>query len=518
MQIFLLFEYKQLVEPTCTEEALTNPLLKIVGISSPTSTRISVVADDGLHVARLVFRQGQDPLQTLTINLDACYPYSLGTFELNNLQPDVPITYAVDTAPNENALPPPDDIFQNNDQVSLRLPRENRPPRFGFLSCNGIHTLSCRQRMAMWERLATSVENGEIDHLIHGGDQIYADPILHKLSLECTVPDTESIKQMYREWYVKTWSREPIRRILASCPSVMMWDDHDIFDGWGSHDEVSPLAQITFEAAHAVFGEFQARNNPTSIDQGSYATAFVLNEVGVLMLDGRTNRSYRNMRIIGEQQWQAIDTWLDNAKTKSLRYLLVVTGVPVIHVDITAILAVQEATPWTEESTDDLRDSWIAKNNRAEARRLAMRLFQFQADTAKSSTNSTHTQVAILSGDVHVGSLGRIRSNVPAHQDKGNIPTLFQVVSSGIGYKAPSGIVAWLLRRATGGKVAITNDIYGELLPMDGVGGRVLSQRNFAIVSMADDNETTWDKYGNLYVTFHAEDSPIPLRQVCHRM
>ncbi|HPE71554.1 MAG TPA: hypothetical protein PK018_05160 [Candidatus Competibacter sp.] len=24
---------------------------------------------------------------------------------------------------------------------------------------------------------------------------------------------------------------------MASIPSIAMWDDHDIFDGWGSYDE-----------------------------------------------------------------------------------------------------------------------------------------------------------------------------------------------------------------------------------------------------------------------------------------
>ncbi len=488
---------------------MAEPILKLIGQSSPTSTRISVVANEDQTIARLVTRQGNSGLQSSTLDLGVAAPFRLGSFDLDGLAPDVPIEYALDTATDPSSLADEDTIWGEREIKRVRLPRQGLPPRFGFLSCNGFHTVTGDRRMVMWERLKQVVDAGEVDHLIHGGDQIYADPILQELELAGGLPELEAIKRRYRQWYVMTWSREPIRHVLASCPSVMMWDDHDIFDGWGSHDEVSPLTRRIFEAAHGVFGEFQARHNPARLGQHSYASAFELNEVGVLMLDGRTNRSYKDLTVIGKQQWADVDQYLQQAK--GLRYLLVIAGVPVIHVDIAAILGLQETTPWTEASTDDLRDSWIAKNNRAEARRLMMRLFRFQAENPK-------TQVAILSGDVHVGSLGRIRSEVPAHDVDRRIPTVFQVVSSGIAYKAPSGLEAWVLRRVTGGQIRITPDIYGELLPLDGVSGRLLAQRNFAIVCMTDDGEQTWDEHGNLYVTYYAEGADVPLRQVLHRI
>ncbi len=37
--------------------------------------------------------------------------------------------------------------------------------------------------------------------------------------------------------YLTLYARPEIAHLAARVPSVMMWDDHDIFDGWGSLPE-----------------------------------------------------------------------------------------------------------------------------------------------------------------------------------------------------------------------------------------------------------------------------------------
>jgi phosphodiesterase/alkaline phosphatase D-like protein len=47
---------------------------------------------------------------------------------------------------------------------------------------------------------------------------------------------------------------------MARIPTVMMWDDHDIFDGWGSFSEPmqhSPVFQTLFNHARRAFWVFQ---------------------------------------------------------------------------------------------------------------------------------------------------------------------------------------------------------------------------------------------------------------------
>ena len=56
------------------------------------------------------------------------------------------------------------------------------------------------------------------------------------------------------------WGWEPLARLMAHTPSYMMWDDHDIIDGWGSHSAElhhSPVFQGLFQVAKAAFELFQ---------------------------------------------------------------------------------------------------------------------------------------------------------------------------------------------------------------------------------------------------------------------
>lgn len=50
---------------------------------------------------------------------------------------------------------------------------------------------------------------------------------------------------------------------MARIPTVMMWDDHDIFDGWGSYSEAmqsSPVFQTLFKHARRAFWVFQMQH------------------------------------------------------------------------------------------------------------------------------------------------------------------------------------------------------------------------------------------------------------------
>ena len=45
------------------------------------------------------------------------------------------------------------------------------------------------------------------------------------------------IEGFYEKLYLERWNIPVMSGIFASIPSVMMWDDHDIFDGWGSYPD-----------------------------------------------------------------------------------------------------------------------------------------------------------------------------------------------------------------------------------------------------------------------------------------
>ena len=61
-----------------------------------------------------------------------------------------------------------------------------------------------------------------------------------------------AVNRFYFELYCKRWAQPQLAAMLASVPTIMMWDDHDIFDGWGSHPPArqrSPVFQGIFAAA-----------------------------------------------------------------------------------------------------------------------------------------------------------------------------------------------------------------------------------------------------------------------------
>ncbi|MBK7830229.1 hypothetical protein [Nannocystis sp.] len=123
--------------------------------------------------------------------------------------------------------------------------------------------------------------------MMMGGDQVYADPLWetidelsdwsHSGSFIADVTGmsgalAEKVDRFYFELYCKRWAQPQVAAMLASIPTVMMWDDHDIFDGWGSYPDSRHRSQVyqgIFAAARRWFCVFQlhrrpARRRPTS--------------------------------------------------------------------------------------------------------------------------------------------------------------------------------------------------------------------------------------------------------------
>src|SRR5207253_2746550 len=86
------------------------------------------------------------------------------------------------------------------------------------------------------------VSAGASDLILHIGDQVYADAAfdtaLHKLKTE-GIPrgnraQEEEILELYRARHRVAWNDPSTRAVLASVPSLMILDDHEIRDDWGS--------------------------------------------------------------------------------------------------------------------------------------------------------------------------------------------------------------------------------------------------------------------------------------------
>ncbi|WP_439842941.1 alkaline phosphatase D family protein [Aeromonas taiwanensis] len=398
------------------------------------------------------------------------------------------------------------------DKWQFHLPGKKELVRIGYASCNGFSDFklltSTPAPYAMWDKLAAEHKAHPFSLLLMGGDQVYADslwtsvPTLkawneldreEKVKRKATRTMVEQLDRFYCELYCKQWSRPEVAFMLARVPSAMMWDDHDIFDGWGSYPEDlqrCEVYQAIYAAATKYFRLFQLRSeaNGALLDKALNHHSWRLGFRGyqILALDNRANRTLT--RVMSPSQWDQINAALAACDSG---HLLVMAGVPVVYRDFSFTEAALDATPWEEELTDDLKDHWRAKDHQGERARLIMRLLD---NARQRRQKEPGCKTLILSGDVHVGCLGVI-------QDKREgVVNVHQLVSSGIVHPCPTQF-QWM------GILAMTNDdpeyldenrlIRAELLKPFGA-PLYLRTRNFATLLMGSDDK--------LWANWHCEN------------
>lgn len=362
---------------------------------------------------------------------------------------------------------------------------------------------------ALWEKCLNITKKPNFHHA-DGGDQLYGDsiwssvPALQKwnklshkektYSRRVSKTLCEQIDRFYDRLYQERWNNAAMSMMLASAPSVMMWDDHDIFDGWGSFPadiQACPVFQQIYSTAKHYFELFQIRskNNSTLLDKRAdhYAFALTFRNYHILALDNRSERTLD--QVMGSKtQWPLINEYLKTIDDDG--HLLVMSGVPVVYRDFSFAESTMEATPWEEELTDDLKDHWRSKNHQGERARLIHRLLD---NVQRRTQNSPDCKTVILSGDVHIGCIGVI------HNQAKNCK-IHQVVSSGIVHPAPSRL-QWI------GIMAVTND-REEYLDEDRnihismltpfASDQYIRNRNYITLSMGTDKKlwVNWESEG----------------------
>lgn len=359
----------------------------------------------------------------------------------------------------------------NDNRWEFLLPARETPsaqPRVAFCSCNGFtdfKTLGNRAPLAMWNRMLAMHKKAPFHLLIMGGDQIYCDDLAKKedgfakfwtwldpKKKAKAMPTLGEFKKAYFDHYLTAWSRishnginEPhtsMVTMMASVPSLMVWDDHDIFDGWGSYqasDKTQPYYKEAFAAAKEAFEIYQMRgatSNKSIIDRKPaaprhYSQAVSFGNYDIFLMDNRSHR--RPDQVMDQNQWNQLESWLKlNRKhlDAQQKTLLLVSPVPVVY---------RRFYDWVSElpgehgGEDDLRDHWSHSRHEGERDKLVSHLF---ASLAGSSTDHVgYGRIAILSGDVHVGALGFLE------ETKGD-REIAQLISSAI-VNAPPSVVAW---------------------------------------------------------------------------
>lgn len=401
------------------------------------------------------------------------------------------------------------------------VPGDSEEPRIAYASCNGFSSGDAKTKLdepyGMWQRMVEDHGREPFALAIMGGDQLYADEIWHsrrrapsvaawsRLGRDAKIKKPvnsrlqRELDQFYEDLYIRHWNQADMSLMMASVPSVMMWDDHDIFDGWGSYPydlQNCDVYKAIFAAARRYFELFQLRSkrNTTLLNPagGHYSFALRFREYGILGLDTRSNRT--ETVVMNDENWSDVKRWLGSA-SGTARTLLVLSSVPVVYRDYRTIEAAFDITPWQEELTDDIRDRWRSRYHEGERMKLIMNLLDF-----KARGESDLIKRVILSGDVHVACLAVIRDR----RDSAPQRLIHEVVSSGIVHPAPTWY-EWLGILASSSEDPESlegGQITTEILEPYG-SGKWLRTRNYASLKEGSD--------GKLWINWVCENGRTPV-------
>ncbi|HEX7241430.1 MAG TPA: alkaline phosphatase D family protein [Longimicrobiaceae bacterium] len=339
------------------------------------------------------------------------------------------------------------------------LPQSPAPGRFSFLaySCSepfstghggGIYARDLSLWLRMGARAGGEDSRGQLPErpafVLGLGDQVYVDPdpntprplafFRGRDSNRWLVhTDADSLYGALDAVYRYNFSLPPVAQAFSKLPSFMMWDDHEIRDGWGSQDDERSDTMSTYfrVARHAFIANQLLRSYaPGTLSQAGYDALVAGGQTlhtpvshgertHVLMLDSRSTRG-RAPSIFEEPERSAVRDWLARGRPENGDLYVLTVGVPLFPNRILKKASITELD-------DDLRDSWDSPDNR-EARE---RLLDVLGDHFASNPRD---RLLVLSGDVHYSALfflvvdGRVVGQ--------------EVVTSGIAHSLPGAAIA----------------------------------------------------------------------------
>ena len=291
-------------------------------------------------------------------------------------------------------------------------PTDRARLRFAFGSCHQPFgqadddgRLQKHAGARIYPRIGRLFEEREAAFALWLGDQVYSDGIAElgvreRMAADPLVTDADLLAT-YRHLYRGYFNETGYRKLAEGVPAYLMWDDHDIFDGWGSLLDKKPFDDRLFRAADGAFREYQHLRNPgATLDAGGpHGYSFWHGDVGFHVADLRSERDYHAGRVLGDAGWSRLDGFLAEAAERGVPTIFVGLSVPMVHASPTLMRALQGLRA---SSGRDVRDRWSVAAFAAERSKLLERLFTWQ-------TGGRHRQVIVLSGDVHVGAAFTLR-------------------------------------------------------------------------------------------------------------
>lgn len=473
---------------------------------------------------------------------------------------------------------------------NMTVPGKDFSPRMAYVSCNGFSDPAVMRKIirtsdAVWEDLLYSHDRklrrepgaGEVKLLdkeqlwhekrIHdkglqrfhlmlmGGDQIYFDSIWEditalrqwvalprkvQLDFKVTKALEREIEAYYLGLYKQRWlpiDRKPwssataaldAGAAMASMPTVMMWDDHDIFDGWGSYScemQNCQLFQTLFRYARRAFWVFQMQHAqedlpeledttppgfsrqdpmfkpipwgkvlakdtlalPLLDGQPGFSSAYSIGAVTIVAADLRTERS--RTQVMGSDTWRRVKGWMGNLESGPIgpqpsnrcQHLLFMSSVPVVHPKLPlAELFLDKfgQDHVTDSNADDLKDHWSHDDHEGERKRLL--------EVLSTLARDKKIRVSLVSGDVHVAAWGTAyRKDLPASETWSQ---MHQFTSSAVVHPSLMGVterlfLAWLNSNAKKPQ-NIDVQYVAEVMTFPGHDTHVMAARNWLALEL----------------------------------
>ena len=363
--------------------------------------------------------------------------------------------------------------------------------RIAFVSCNGQENgdedRDHEDRDVMWRRLLGEHRRAPFSLMLHGGDQLYADEAAQshpdlkrwdeadddaKVAIPVNDAMRESLRHFFFSRYLSILSQPAAAELYATVPSLMIWDDHDICDGWGSHPrglQQSDVGKALFTVAREAFITFQLGAMEASLPsicldpQGrSLTTAARFPGFCVALPDLRSER--RPDRVMGEVGWEALTRAFEEMPDTDRR--IVVSSVPTLGPRLSLVEALLDFYPKMNQYEDDLRDQWQSRAHRDEWRRWLSLL--------EGESVERGAPVTVVSGEIHLATRARMTLK--------NGEVLHQLVASGITHPEPPakfaralGLLSHLGESPLKGRPI-------RICPLPGKTSRYTAERNYLVL------------------------------------
>ncbi len=404
------------------------------------------------------------------------------------------------------------EVGGEDDLCFTTVPSKPERVSFGLFSCHQPFKKGNIVRTEMWNGFYEALDAAAATHAIGTGDQVYVDGLkeadiwawLRKVKDDPALDPPVDMVSWYRDIYRGFWGHPLLQRVLARFPTYMIWDDHEIMDGWGSFTSAElgkklakhatkkqrkryrELIGQMFEAAQQVYTEYQHSHNPPT-PSGRWDYTFTTGPIATCVLDMRGHRNFAasdGERILGGAQLRRVVDWLASDAARDAGVVFVVASVPVVHHRSWVVNRFDHGG-----LKDDLRDQWEHDSNWQERRVLL--------DAVGKLSQETGRRVVFLSGDVHMSAAFRLfdRDNPGAR--------VYQLTSSGITYSGKARIPSIPFFGNRIGDYVVPDEGFvagtGKRWSFEGI-QEVIEAQNFALLHCTrrpgGDVDVTWDLHG----------------------